>query len=72
MSALTVTCDPLRIDEPPAGSIEEPTAHWLEVRAWRQPNGARFVQLVDQSEETWEAYCRMISKRNQPGGGSFP
>ena len=65
MSSAAMICNPVHDDEPPAGSIEEPTAHWLEVRAWRQPNGARFVQLVDQSEETWEAYCRMMSRRSR-------
>lgn len=64
MSAATLCHGPQHPDTPPAGSVEIPTAHWLELRAWKQPNGARFVQLVDESEETWESYCRMIAKRN--------
>ena len=65
MNAPTLTHDARAIDTPPAGSVEVETSHWLEVRAWRTPEGARFVQLVDESEETWQAYCRMIAARNQ-------
>lgn len=48
---------------PPAGYLPIPTTHPLELGAWRMPNGARFVRLVDDSEATWERYCADIRTR---------
>lgn len=54
-----------RAGEPPAGSVEIPTTHWLELRAWRQPNGSKLVELIDDTEETWQSYCRMMTRRSR-------
>lgn len=49
----------------PAGGVEIATGHYLELRAWRVPGGSRYVQLIDESEETWETYCRLLAKRSR-------
>lgn len=43
--------------DPPADFVSIPTESDLEKAAWRMPNGARHVELIDETEETWERYC---------------
>lgn len=50
--------------EIPADYIEVPTTHPLEVRRFKMPNGAHYVELVDESEATWEKYAKDLAKRN--------
>lgn len=45
----------------PGGSVEIVPTHALEKRAFRCPNGSRFVELVDESETTWEQYCKELA-----------
>lgn len=63
MTALNQYREEIRNAEPVDGIPIAP-AHYLELKAWRMPNGSRFVQLIDDSEETWENYCRLLVKRS--------
>lgn len=45
---------------------EIPVSNPLEVKAWRLDNGAREVELIDASEETWEKYCAMLAANCAP------
>ena len=51
-------------------NIEIPTSHPLEVKAWRCPNGSTFVESIDDSQETWEAYAKDLAARNAIAIGS--
>jgi hypothetical protein len=46
-----------------AGNVPVPTGHPLEVKAWLCPNGSRLVELVDNTEATWERYAQDIARR---------
>ena len=49
------------IEDVPADYVPIPTSNPLEVAAWRCPNGSTYVQLVDQTELTWESYCACLA-----------
>lgn len=55
-----------RVPEPPADAIIElEPDHPLVVRAYRLRNGARHVDLVDGSEDTWITYCAFMAARSE-------
>lgn len=53
------------LSDVPKSFIPIPCTHPLEIKAWREPNGARFVHLVDESEETWVRYCDDLQARTK-------
>lgn len=52
------------VEAVPSDYVPMPIRCHLEFSAWLMPNGATYVQLVDQSEETWETYCRILAAQN--------
>ncbi len=54
----------------PAGSVEVPCKHPLEIRRFLTPNGSHFVKLTDESESTWEAYCADLVSKSIVARGS--
>lgn len=54
----------IQIDEVPADYVRIPIRNEMEVALWLCPNGSKFVQLKDESEATWEAYCARLAKDN--------
>lgn len=50
---------------PPAGFVQVPTGHPLEVSRWRAPAGWHHVELVDESEATWQRYCAELAERSR-------
>lgn len=55
----------------PADAVGEiAPGHRFEVRAWRLRNGARHVQLIDETEATWELYCAELRERSMRSVGS--
>lgn len=52
---------PTNHPDAPHGSVETVPTHALERRAFRCPNGSRFVELVDSSEAKWERYCKELA-----------
>lgn len=53
--------------ERPADGIPIPSTSSLCLAAYRMPNGSKFVTLVDDTDATWEAYCREVAKKNWDG-----
>ncbi len=50
---------------PPADFVPLPCEHPLEIAVYRMPNGAKHVELVDHSEETWQRYAADVVAQNR-------